>query len=125
MPKVIIMAKKKSKKGRQENIMFFEEEKVIKDTSLEIEANAEPLFIEEVEDTVETVPNEEIVVDTPVVETAVEEEIVEEKAEKEEEACTHDFETLAGGVHKVIKGIPHYYKKFKCKKCGKIVEKRV
>ena len=96
------------------NVIFVDTEKLINSTMV-VEAETEDLRealrkTEEVTDIPEVAPVE-----------AVEEKVVEIK----EPICAHDFEALKGGVHKVIKGIPHYYKKFKCKKCGLIEEKRV
>lgn len=108
------MFEEKNYENSNASEIFVDTEKLINST-MEVEAEA----VELKEATVEVGDIEDIPESAPV-------ENIEEKAvEVKEEACNHDFEALKGGIHKVVRGIPHYYKKFKCKKCGIIEEKRV
>ena len=110
------MFEEKNYENSNASEIFVDTEKLINST-MEAEAEAEAVELKEA--TVEVVDIEDIPESVPV-------ENIEEKAvEVKEKACDHDFEALKGGIHRVFKGIPHYYKKFKCKKCGIIEEKRV
>ena len=128
------MAKKKTKRERQERKMF-EEERIIKDTTLEVTGEAgviENYSIKTVEKEIEAAELKEEIVETDnftEIPSGIPAEVVEviqnEPVETTEKVCEHEFKALEGGIHKIIRGIPHYYKKFKCEKCGTIEEKRV